>query len=44
MRNVEYFPIIAKGNSEESGIKNGILQQQKNVWGVCIFNLLSCDH
>lgn len=31
MRNVEYFPIIAKGNNEESGTKNGILQQKKHV-------------
>lgn len=44
MRNLEYFPIIAKGNSKESDIKNDFSQQLKNVWGVCVLHLVSCDH
>lgn len=31
MRNVEYFPITAKGSTEESDIKTGFLEQQGDV-------------
>lgn len=31
MRNVEYFPIIAKGSTEESDVKTGFPAQQGDV-------------
>lgn len=44
MRNVEYFPIIAKESTEESDIKTGFLEPQGDVWGFSVLNPVSCGH